>query len=1759
MRTLLLLTFLFGSLWAKDLKIKDMEASRQSKEPHIFAHKQLTSFFPQIPKVNVIDGLYCEQKTDLVVAGIEPLSFRRFYAHQGHRDTTFGHWRIHPECDFFFNFEFSKSLYSTYELFAATGMPDGSFYLFKKKQGQTFSLDPSELKGYCNFGDSAASHPLNTSITYQKKYTTKYRGSHYALEGSITTGDGSKRTFETEEHEWPSNKRFRYRNYRSYDQEWVYIEPFPPYQSPIKEERKPNGNILVYEYINYWEIISIPGSLRTPSCSLLKSITAYNATKTQVLGSIQLSYQDLYNTAKNTIKNITIAGSDGRKSILNQTYRFLSKKDVTGGDVVLASRQTPSEPTQYYNYHWAKFKDYYSSPPFLNIIYEKNGRDFHTEYDPHTQKVAKQHARVGPDNEYYPIATYTYGSDYTIVHNGEDQQTVYRFNKDKRITSTEYYEGQRIIRKDCNQWDPSTGNLLCTTIIDGSGKILHMRELQYDQNQNVICVRLGDGVNKDVIKRTFSDDGFNLKLSESDRSGKWTYYTYVPNSCLLTSEIVYVDNQICKRAFHTYDDELQAVRVKSIIDDGQTLDPDDLSGVTYRKIIEIKPKRTLPCVGLTEELREKTINQKGNEVLLKKVRYGYHPSGKIKREDHFDANNNWCYSISNTYDAKERLVATTDALGYCTTFAYDENNNLISKQIEEMGLYQEWEYDNVNRPVKEHLYRADGTILTTQKKYDKCSRLISSIDASGFETCYCYDVLDRLTTTIHPDGSVEHKKYDALGNIIEQRDANLGITCREYNFRNQPTAIYHANGSQEYFTYNPGSGTCATHIDANGCKRIYQYDHWDNLLSTKIEAGATTSATYSAFCKLSTTDALGVPTYFIYDFAGRLIQKEHGDCVLFYEYDAMGRIAFQRAGETLTTSIFDEKNQLIETVKAPLCEKGCYFKRYQYDAAGNQTAVITCGGITHTKYNSQNQPIEVTDPEGNITTIAYSYTDGFCKTTTDAKGVKTIELHDCRGRLATTLVQDNQGSILQKRERKYDGMGNQTYAIEHIYHQGNFVDKVETRWIYNSCGQLLTLIEAESKTTHYLYDDVGRLSVTTKPDGSLLQRKYDHLGRLSYYVGKGFCYRYCYDAKDQIVRVTDECTNSTTIRNYDLYGNVVQEKLASGLEICNQYDPYGRRTALSLPDGSQATYSYRGPYLHKVARDGLEHIYSSRNLAGHPTAISFCNGDEAIITWDASLRCQTFTCDKYRSGYKYDVLGLLVEQRYVDALGPNLCTYSYDELKQLQRENEHSYRYDSLYNRIAKDSIAYDVNGLCQVTHDGENSYTYDACGNLLSDGHCSYEYDGLDRLVAVIRDGLRTTYAYDAFNRRIAKNEDLFIWDGKKEIGVWRGDKIVQLRVLAEGLGAEIGASVLMELDGQSYIPLHDHQGSLVTLVNLEDDSVEAYRYTAFGERVAGVGISPWQFSSKRLDEETGFVYFGRRYYSPTLGRWITADPLGFADGPNLYAYVGNSPLVYLDLHGLYSWHSTWNGLKDFGRGVGLQVRDMAFGVGHAFRGMGEWMLADSMYEMGHRSLFSQKSASAYSGWQNIGSSLYHHPGSTVGGMFAPGLMQAWQSPGSAEAWGRAAVDVALLGGSVLGLAKSTRLGGVAKSNTSLARTSNIAAVAPRAFVSRGAENINAAVSLRRKLSQRRDAPLHSSYVRNLSDNRVRFYEKEVFSSTQGPTRGSSYVVEVNLRTNNTRAWMECYDHSGNVNRIHPKQINGQELHAQHYPPIAKELIYFE
>jgi len=79
---------------------------------------------------------------------------------------------------------------------------------------------------------------------------------------------------------------------------------------------------------------------------------------------------------------------------------------------------------------------------------------------------------------------------------------------------------------------------------------------------------------------------------------------------------------------------------------------------------------------------------------------------------------------------------------------------------------------------------------------------------------------------------------------------------------------------------------------------------------------------------------------------------------------------------------------------------------------------------------------------------------------------------------------------------------------------------------------------------------------------------------------------------------------------------------------------------------------------------------------------------------------------------------------------------------------------------------------------------------------------------------------------------------------------------------------------------------------------------YTAFGTfALSGDAsvVQPYTFTGREWEGETGLYYYRARYYDPSLGRFLSEDPIGLAGGINLYAYVGGNPVNWVDPTGLW------------------------------------------------------------------------------------------------------------------------------------------------------------------------------------------------------------------------------------------------------------------
>ena len=119
------------------------------------------------------------------------------------------------------------------------------------------------------------------------------------------------------------------------------------------------------------------------------------------------------------------------------------------------------------------------------------------------------------------------------------------------------------------------------------------------------------------------------------------------------------------------------------------------------------------------------------------------------------------------------------------------------------------------------------------------------------------------------------------------------------------------------------------------------------------------------------------------------------------------------------------------------------------------------------------------------------------------------------------------------------------------------------------------------------------------------------------------------------------------------------------------------------------------------------------------------------------------------------------------------------------------------------------------------------------------------------------------------------------------------------QGAGG-VGGLVAVSIDGDFYFPGYDNNGNVVGYWDESGSLVAEYAYDAFGNTISSSGsmasVFPHRFSTKCYDAETDLYYYGYRYYSPNLGRWISRDPIEEAGGLNLIDICGNNPLSQVD-----------------------------------------------------------------------------------------------------------------------------------------------------------------------------------------------------------------------------------------------------------------------
>lgn len=1103
---------------------------------------------------------------------------------------------------------------------------------------------------------------------------------------------------------------------------------------------------------------------------------------------------------------------------------------------------------------------------------------------------------------------------------------------------------------------------------------------------------------------TYSTDNHNHLLSENDGK-KTIEYTYYPNTNQVSRSLTKVGDTICKREFNGYDSngsltvamaddgsELFIPQHSNITERRTTF----ISNRTEAPIglPETIEQRYMDLTTGQDILLGKVCN-KYSQIgrLLSQEHYDSENTLKFILEWDYDALGNVIMEkdalgriINRKYDRNKNLIYEEGPFpGFYKEFKYDFSNRLIGlSEVHPDGtrLTSSFRYDFLGNKIAS----IDPYGQETRFVYDHQNRLIRTLFPI---------VINENQVPLQPIAQIE---YDLFNNPSKIIDVSGGTTTIAYTAYNKPYRKIHPDGTAERFEYDT-SGNMTLSVAQNGTKTFYEYDAFDRVIkkyvvSPEDELIHTESNVYNAFHLLSNTGPDGMTTHYEYDNAGRMIKVIKGEMRTEYAYDTLGRESrvltfFGLEPDEYTAQVkeYDFLNRVIEQRDEDSLGNVLTKEVYEYDLSGNRNVVCKFNqageSLTKTEYNTRGQPVLMTNALGEQTRIHYRY-DYYDPTfgqnlpyseITDPKGVVIVCIKDALGKIKTEYKKDPFGKLIQKRNFYYTVTGLLSKTVDEVIVDGVCEREFVNVCIYNAVGKLIQTCESaghpEQKITKFSYNSSGQKESETKPDGVILHYTYDALGRLKEYFSsdKSFHYVYEYDLNNNPLCVLDRIHGTKTLKEFDQYNRLIKEIFANRLTLEYTYDLSGKPTNILFPDGSGMALSYENIFLKEMTRINQQgekcyvHTYDAYDLSGNVIESTLI-GKAGKIGYTVDLKgCLTNVTTDAWSGsiLNFDEAGNISKKEFKDGLGTYSSEFNYDALNQLLEETgavNEQYVCDSLYNRIKKGNTDYTLNHLNQITHDGKIAYEYDLNGNLIKIDNdqkiIKLSYDALNRLVKVEKDDQLILYAYDEMNRRISKTISLFDYDkyilkksfnyfyqGLNEVGCYEDDKLVELRLLGLGKGAEIGAAVAMEFNNTVYAPIHDLHGNVICLVEADTGKVkEFYRYSAFGEeslydecgKTSQTAINPWRFSSKRTDSETGFVYFGRRYYDSHLGRWITPDPIGYEGGPNLYAYVMNNPLGNIDLYGLVAEDASgasgsergfFDGVRDFMRSAYEGVRD--------------------------------------------------------------------------------------------------------------------------------------------------------------------------------------------------------------------------------------------
>ena len=893
-------------------------------------------------------------------------------------------------------------------------------------------------------------------------------------------------------------------------------------------------------------------------------------------------------------------------------------------------------------------------------------------------------------------------------------------------------------------------------------------------------------------------------------------------------------------------------------------------------------------------------------------------------------------TTTTAYDASGRVASVTDPLGRTRSFTYDVAGRQVGEE-DPLGNRIDQTLDAAGLPVETTLTEVlpgGGTTTTSvTRRFDELGRLVATTDPLGNTTERVLDAQGNPRLVIDPEGHSTERVYDGAGRLLSVTGPE-GIRVEYgYDEAGNRTSYTDALGNETTWGYD-GLGRLETLTYADGTSESYAYDPAGNVVSTTDARGTVVAQSFDAVNRVTSrtvTPAAGVegPTAesYVYDGLGRTTRAVSGTVVTERTYDSLSRVTSETTGGRTVS--------------------------YQHDDAGNVTGVTYPSGVTVTRqpdaldrlaaipgvasytyrgpdlvaettvgalsgdrsFDAARRPtrIEVTSTGGVVLDEHLAWSSRSLKVGSlraDVGSGRTL-LHDGAGRLldaegGVTLPPNNSTPVpdaglsgfgfsydtaqnLLTRSEQEDGIetvtslpldgsgrnrpgsvGGTDLAWDA---NGNLTEKGDLRFYYDYRNRLIRVTDSTgTAVASYTYDAFNR-PISRTEAGVTDETVWDGWQALEHYEAGAIRERRTYGRElDDVVRLERDLDGDGTLEEsytpvYDHTDSVVAVTDETG-RIIERYDfsPYGEQT-IRVDSTPPAVEQLR-------VKDGALSLEISEGVFSGALADAVTSGDvsltdtttSAVLPIDATQPVQVG-----RQAWRRIVLapevapaeGTAVELRIEPAALADFFG------------NHPAAAYVQSFTWPAADAVLDDVAAprVEAVRLHGR-----------VVEVELSEEPDLSSVAAAVTVGGQSLTWSLEADGYTVRSAEALPAGATTLTVGTTLAD--LAGTNLAQALSEPVPAT-----------------------------TEDAFLFAAVDPRVTPASTlgNTAGFQGHEHDPVIGLVFARNRWLDPALGRFISADPLGYVDGPSSYAFAGNNPQSFGDPMGLalYAFDGTWQDMR--------------------------------------------------------------------------------------------------------------------------------------------------------------------------------------------------------------------------------------------------------